>query len=747
MDNFSAVVLSIDPLLGSNFPYVSFFVATAAVAYLATPLATTLTVVLGFGLANWCFIHPQQTFWLGSRADVIGALSYFVASAFIALITHRAARAKALAEAGALESARRQKQVEAEIADRRRVEEALRESESRYRTLVDVSPDAVIVHQDRRIVFVNPAGLRLCCASTPSQLLGKDILGLVHESERDALGRELETRRTGVYVETREFRLIALDESEVIAEARAVATEFRGRRAVQVVIRDVTSRRHAESALRESEARFRHLTQAIPGLLYDVDAEGRTGYFNRRWLEYTGYEAGDMEARISFLHPDDRAGMRAAWSQAVKSKSEYTCEYRLRRYDGEYRWHLARAVPTLNDHGNAARWYGVSFDVHELKMAQQALREADKNKSAFLAVLSHELRNPLTPISISLHILERTAPASEQARRAVAVAQRQVRHLTDLVDGLLDLTRISRNKIHLERDVLDLNQLLERTIEDHRELFRRNGIELQFTNSPEPLMINGDSKRLTEVFGSLLQNAAKFTPTGGRTNVSIAAEPSTGEAVVRLEDSGVGMSQSILLRLFQPFVQADSSLDRSKGGLGLGLALGKGLIELHEGRVEGSSPGLGHGSAFTVFLPLHHPDPQVPIPSQVIVPPVRRRVLIVEDNVDAANSLREALELCEHQVEVAYDAPAGLVKAREFRPDIILCDLGLPGMDGYEFARNVRADDVLKGTYLTAVSGYAREEDLQRAHEAGFDKHLAKPPDLARLSEIMAVAPSRTAEA
>lgn len=741
------VRLSLDPWLGTQSPYAPFFAATALVACLNTPLTTTITILEGFLLANWWFIQPRHSFWLASRADVVGAVSYFAVSAFIAAITLRASRAKCLAEANAVESARRQKQIESEIADRRRVEDALRESESRYRALVEVSPDAVIVQQERRVVFVNPAALKLCGANAPNQLLGKDFLSFVHESERAGVARQIRLERVDTQSESREFRLIRLDGNEIVAEARGVRTEFRGQSAVQIVVRDVSERRRTEYALRESEARFRHLTQAIPGLVYDIDAEGRTGYFNRRWFEYTGHEAGDMEERITFIHPADQAGMRAAWAKALQSKSAYECEYRLRRYDGEYRWHLGRAVPALNVQGDVARWFGVSFDVHELKSAQQALRDADANKSAFLAVLSHELRNPLTPITISLHILEKSAPASDQARRAIAVAQRQVRHLTDLVDSLLDLTRISRNKIHLEREVLELNQILERAFEDHRDLFQRNDIELEFINSREPLMINGDSKRLTEVFGSLLQNAAKFTPAGGLAKVSIAANPSKREAIIRFEDSGVGMSQAILSRLFQPFVQADSSLDRSKGGLGLGLALVKGLIDLHGGRVEANSTGLGLGSVFTVFLPLDQPDTAVSVSSQVTVPVARRRVLIVEDNVDAADSLREALEFCEHQVEVAYDGPAGLAKARQFHPDIVLCDIGLPGMDGYEFARAVRADDVLKGTYLAAVSGYAREEDLQRAREAGFDRHLAKPPDLARLNEVMASAPPRCAQA
>jgi CheY-like chemotaxis protein len=245
------------------------------------------------------------------------------------------------------------------------------------------------------------------------------------------------------------------------------------------------------------------------------------------------------------------------------------------------------------------------------------------------------------------------------------------------------------------------------------------------------------------VVGNLLQNAAKFTPAGGRVVVSTAAAPSRGRATLRVSDNGVGIEPLILRRLFEPFMQAEATLDRSKGGLGLGLALVKGLVEMHGGEVCAHSDGPGRGAEFVVELPLEAPATAQVIPTAVGAHRSGRRVLIIEDNIDAADSLREVLAFGNHVIEVAYNGPEGLARAREFKPEIVLCDIGLPGMDGYQVARAFRADEALKGVYLVALSGYALPEDLQRAAEAGFDRHLAKPPSPEKIEEALASARSR----
>jgi signal transduction histidine kinase len=377
----------------------------------------------------------------------------------------------------------------------------------------------------------------------------------------------------------------------------------------------------------------------------------------------------------------------------------------------------------------------------ERRRAEDALRQADRRKNEFLAMLSHELRNPLAPIRNSLFVLDRTSPGGSQAKRAQSIISRQVAHLTRLVDDLLDLTRISRNRIELQREQLDLQELVARTVDDQRSLFEQSGIRLQLERQGGPAPVSGDRTRLAQVVANLLQNAEKFTEPGGSTRVTVSSEPGEGVAMVTVADTGVGIEPEMLPRLFEPFAQADVTLDRSKGGLGLGLALVKSLVELHGGEVTARSGGRGRGAEFMVRLPLDSSGRESPCADAVSAVGGSRRILVVEDNVDAAESLKEALELGGHVVDVAFSGPEGIDKARVFRPQVVLCDIGLPGLDGYQVARTLRADPELRGASLVALSGYALPEDVDRAREAGFDRHMAKPPDLAALDALLRTSP------
>ena len=426
--------------------------------------------------------------------------------------------------------------------------------------------------------------------------------------------------------------------------------------------------------------------------------------------------------------------------------------------DGSIRHMLGNAVPHYDAVGNPRGAVAAFIDISEHVRTETALRESeeryraladelseiDRSKSNFLAVLSHELRNPLAAIHNSLHILDRVAPGSEQAIRAKAVIDRQFHQLSHLVDDLLDVTRITQNKIRLQRQRVELNELVRRTMEDYRSLFDQNGVRLEAGFAPFPIYVSADGARLAQAIGNLLHNAAKFTHEGGSTRVSVSCESAERRAVIRVADTGVGIRPEMLPRLFQPFMQADTTLDRSRGGLGLGLALVKGLIELHGGDVSVSSAKADRGSEFTIHLPLDESCADAILqPEPAKIPCHSRRILIIEDNVDLAESLRELLELDGHEIEVALNGPEGVAKAREFRPEVLLCDIGLPGMDGYTVAKAFRADEMLRSVFLVALTGYAQPEDLRRAEEAGFNAHLAKPPDLAALERTLAQVPDK----
>jgi PAS domain S-box-containing protein len=488
-----------------------------------------------------------------------------------------------------------------------------------------------------------------------------------------------------------------------------------------------------ELALRDTERRYEALFTSSMDAILLSDAGGRLVAANPAACALFGRSEAEIckAGRSGLLAPG--TDLEALLRQR-EAQGQLRAEVQFLRRDGS-RFDAELGSVTLD---RAGRTFDIVRDVTERKRAEQALREADRRKDHFLAVLSHELRNPLMPIRNSIEILRQAAPGSEPALRAQEVIVRQVGQLSRLVDDLLDVTRISRDRIQLRRSRLELNDLVRRTVEDHAPHFRSHGVALELQAADAPVHVDADPHRLAQVVGNLLLNAAKFACQGGRTWVTVSADPGAGEAHVLVADDGVGLSAEMLACLFQPFVQADETLDRSEGGLGLGLALVKGLVELHGGTITARSDGPGTGARFEMTLPLCGPPTQVEARHTPGGHP-RRRVMVVDDNQDAAQSLRELLELQGHQVvAVAHDGADALEEARRAGPEVVLCDIGLPGMDGYQVAQAFRADPALRATRLVALSGYAQPEDLRRASQAGFDAHLAKPADLDRLEQLLA---------
>jgi signal transduction histidine kinase/ActR/RegA family two-component response regulator len=374
--------------------------------------------------------------------------------------------------------------------------------------------------------------------------------------------------------------------------------------------------------------------------------------------------------------------------------------------------------------------------------ANALLRDTDRRKDEFLGLLSHELRNPLAPIRNSIQVLGRADPGSEPSRRARAVIERQFEHLTHLVEDLLDLKRISAGKMRIRPERIDLLARVRELIEDMRAVFVLKGVRLDLRATADPVWVDADATRIAQVVGNLLQNAAKFTDPSGIVTVTVGTIDEM--AHVKVRDTGIGMSPEVLRTVFEPFVQAPQSIERSRGGLGLGLALVRGIVELHGGAVHVRSQ-TGEGTEFDVSLPLAQTSVGVEPPTAATGgEAVPHRILVVEDNEDAAASLCDLLELVgPHDVAVAHDGAEGLEAARRLHPDLILCDLGLPTMDGYEVARQLRTTDEEPGPTLVALSGYAAPEDVERSMSAGFDYHLPKPLDLEALQRIIADSPLR----
>ena len=367
----------------------------------------------------------------------------------------------------------------------------------------------------------------------------------------------------------------------------------------------------------------------------------------------------------------------------------------------------------------------------ELRQRAILLKEADQRKDQFLAMLAHELRNPLAPIRNAVQVLKMIGAPDPNQQWAGDVIERQTRHLSRLVDDLLDVSRITRGKVTLKRETLELSTILNRAVEMSQPLITDRRHRLSVTLPAEPVRINGDLTRLVQVVSNMLNNAAKFTPSGG--SIRLEAGKIGEEAVIRVIDNGIGMTEDLLPHIFDLFTQEDRSLDRTQGGLGLGLTLARNLVELHGGRVEARSDGPGKGSELIVWLPALSEEPAqltggLPGMRQNVSPD-RRRILILEDHVDSAEMLSVMLKLGGHDVKIAFDGDRALEAAIEFHPQVILCDIGLPGMNGYEIAAQLRTYPQFKLTQLIAISGYGQEADLIRSKEAGFDYHLTKPVD------------------
>jgi PAS domain S-box-containing protein len=498
---------------------------------------------------------------------------------------------------------------------------------------------------------------------------------------------------------------------------------------------------HAGHDGSQEEGFLFHLIDAVPQMVWVSGPDGATQYHNARIQEYSGLApmepVGDGWQQM--VHTDDLSATWIAWKRAVGTGEPYECEYRLRRRDGAYRWHLSRASPQRDPEGRIIRWVGSCTDIDDLKRAEETLRENDRRKDEFLAMLGHELRNPLVPLR-GVSAALRQNPDGPALERACGLLDRQVTHLTRLVDDLLDVARITRGKINLHTEPLDFSLVVARAVEMAGPLLEARGHELTTSLPLKPLRVRGDLTRLTQVLFNLLGNAAKYTDPGGR--IWLTVEREGAEAVARVRDNGCGIAPAMLSGIFDAFTQGERGPDRSEGGLGLGLTLVRRLTELHGGTVAAHSGGVGRGSEFVVRLPALPAEDVLPSAPRA-VPAMRRvdRVLVVDDNPDVAESIAMMLYGLAGSIRLAHDGPAALEVAREYLPEVVLMDIGLPGMDGWEAGRLLRQLPGLGKVLLAAVSGYGSEEDRRRSAAAGFDRHFVKPVRREHLEELFRSVP------
>lgn len=524
-------------------------------------------------------------------------------------------------------------------------------------------------------------------------------------------------------------------------EATTSQVEAQGRRLSTVILRELTGRMRIERALRESQADLNR-AQAVGQIgSWRLNLQHNELIWSDENHRIFGIAKGKpltYEVFLSAIHPDDRQYVERMW-QAALHGTPYDIEHRL-IVDGAIKWVRERAQIEFAADGQVLAGFGTTQDITELKLAEQALIEADSRKDEFLAMLSHELRNPLTPIRNAAHILGRLDTQEPKVLWAKDVIERQVVHLTRLVDDLLDVSRIVRGKVELQPQSLLLADAVHRAVEMAQPMIESKQHQFELQLPEQPIWLRGDPVRLTQVLHNLLDNAVKYTPDGGR--IELLARVAGRMIEIRLRDNGIGIPVELQPRIFDAFQQGTRALDRAQGGLGIGLTLAKRLVHLHGGLIEVYSAGQGLGSEFTITLP-NRVDAAAAEPASEAAANASTaadgcRVLVVDDDPDIVDSMTTLLRIEGHVVSTAGDGETALELARKFHPRLVLLDIGLQGMDGYEVARRLRAQQADEKLTLVAVTGYGHAEARSATEAAGFDRHLVKPVYPAALCELLA---------
>jgi PAS domain S-box-containing protein len=728
-------------------PYALFYPAVMLVALLGGLgpglLASTLAALLA---ARW--ILPSRGL---VPSEALGLALFVAGSASISVLAHLAKQA-------------RRRLAEREKASAlRAAEERCQIGRAQLEAVFHAMRDGVVVlDMAGNAVLVNEAAARCDDFPGPRGVDGGVTRGSEFYEILDREGRPLPVERwpvsrvlAGESVADEELRVRRRDtgqESHVSVAGEPVR-DAAGEQVLAVLVNHViTERKVAEmeserlkGELARRAAQLEATFECAPDALAVLGRSGEVLQVNSAARRILGVDdtrmSEPMEQRIQRLQPHDPDARpippeRTVSARVLRGETVRNEVIRVTHPSGAFRWLSLSGAPIRLPGGERIGALVLGSDITEQMRAEEALREESRRKNEFLGVLSHELRNPLAAIRSSVYTLNRIGASSAEAAGVRETIQRQTEHLSLIVDDLLDVTRITRGRIELRRRRFDLRALVRQSCEDNRAAFEKARVELRRREPGDPVWIDGDATRISQVLGNLLQNAARFTPAGGAVDVQVERRDSSAE--MRVRDTGIGMVDEELEHLFEPFSQPDQGLARTQGGLGLGLALSKGLVDLHGGSIHATSAGRGRGSEFLVRFPLAPGrGPGAEAPERREEPAAGRLVLLIEDNADTCESLSLALGLSGHDVRAAHDGGTGLAMAREIKPDVVLCDIGLPDIDGYEVARRLRADEALRSTFLVALSGYARPEDKARAKEAGFDAHIAKPPEIEELSHFL----------
>ena len=641
------------------------------------------------------------------------------------------------------------------LTAKRREEEA-----ARQREMFSQAPGFIIVMSgaEHRVEFVNDAHRRLFASDGWSgktireafpDLSGQgffELLDRVYETGEPYRAEKTPVRFRPAGSRVEEIRFLDFTYAPVRDEQRSVVGVF-------CEGFDATRQIEAEKALRQQEEQLRLATDAADVGLWDVDPIAQRLFWPPRVKAMFGLPAHADVSMADFycgLHPEDREQVTQAFAEAADASKRalYDVEYRtVSKEDGVIRWVAAKGKGIFDDEGRCVRVIGTAIDItrrraieESLRRSEEQLRQADRKKDEFLATLAHELRNPLAPIGNAAALLQHPSTAREQVLRYAQMIERQSKAMAVLLDDLLEVSRISTGKLQLKKKVVSMASVVESALETVRPALETRRHPLRVESSGAELLLAVDPVRISQVLTNLLTNAIKYSDSGGA--IALRTRSQNDEVSFEVEDSGIGLSAEQLPMIFDMFAQVSPAMARSEGGLGIGLAVAKALVQMHDGRIEASSPGLGHGSKFTVILPRGDASRPAPKAGSLEMDQadsrLRGAVVVADDNVDAADSLAALLELDGYTVHVAHDGLQALQLASAMRPVACFLDLGMPGLSGMDVARRLRSADHGSDLILIATTGWGQPEDKRRTEEAGFDLHLTKPIDLAHASQELA---------
>jgi PAS domain S-box-containing protein len=728
-------------------PYILVYPGVAAASVLGGLGPGVVATVLSGILVEYWLLAPIGQFAVASSVDRLGLVIFFGMGLFLSAGAELYRRYKQKAAAFDREEALRESQREKLCAA-----EAAQAAHGRlYAALSFLTFAAVLVTEDDRVDFANQAFCDMFhLRDAPADLRSLTSAELLARINPAYLDSDQELARIGDIV--KQGRLVQ-DEQVRMQGGRVFLRDFIPLRLGDAdhgrlwIHKDITDRRRAEEASRESLSRLEAIFSAMPYVIVEYDLSGAIVRANEAALKVAGFSELDFTYRkaigaLKFRHLDGRPLDPATSPTARAMRGEIVAAepYAITTADGRDRIISTYAAPLYKDRaitGVVALWH----DITELKKAEAVLKEEADRKDQFLALLGHELRNPLVPIRNAIYLVRRAGRDPALLDSACTIAEHQVAHIARLVDDLLDVSRIARGKVQLKSEAVDLVQVIQGVVRDYQPVFAENELALEASLPSTPVRVHADPARLVQMVSNLLHNAIKFTDPGGKVSLSVDVQDGAW-AQVAVRDSGAGIPAEMLSSVFEPFIQSRETIGRTRGGLGLGLALAKGLAELHGGTLSAHSDGSGTGSRFILRLPvletLERTEPQIPVSPPA--PTVRgRRILVVEDLQDAATTLRLLLEMLGHTVETACDGQTGLDQADRFHPEIILCDIGLPGqLDGYGVARAIRRTPGLEKVHLVAMTGFGSTGARDKALEAGFDLHLVKPVEPETLAQVIA---------